>query len=81
MLVPATNGLGYAESVRSPTLVAERPSSMPVWMRETLSAETSAQPPLQVPLSYANRSMVIFATASGSMPGRLVYISSARLSE
>jgi len=79
MVVEAAKGFGVAESGEDGGSWL-RPSSMPVVASETLSAETSAQPPLQVPLSYANRSIVIFLTAAGSMPGSLVVSSSIRLS-
>lgn len=79
-LVDAVNGLGLAESVGfgASTLW---PSSMPLVRSETKSAETSAVPPLQVPLSYANRSTVTFATSFSLMPGKLALISSLRLIE
>ncbi len=63
------NGFGLAASAEG-RASGLRPSSMPVVASETLSAETSAQPPLQVPLSYAYRSIVILRTLSGLMPGR-----------
>lgn len=69
MLVAAVKGLGFAESGEE-TVSRLWSSSIPAVASETLSAETSAQPPLQVPLSYANRSMLIFATLSRLMPGR-----------
>ena len=52
-------------------------SSMPVTSSEMLSAETSAQPPPQVPLSYAYRSTVSFFTFAATMPGRRLESSSA----
>ena len=80
MVVAAENGFGLA--VNDPG--AERvlwSSSIPVVASDTLSAETSAQPPLQVPLSYAKRSMAIFFTSAGLMPGRWVVSSCIRSSE
>ena len=79
-VVEEVNGLGFAESVGF-GVITLRPSSMPLVTSETLSAETSAQPPLQVPLSYANRSTQSFATLDGLMPGRFVASSCAMLSE
>jgi hypothetical protein len=79
MVVEAVNGLGLAVNVTG-TGSLWWFSSMPVVASETLSAETSAQPPLQVPLSYANRSMVIFLTASGLIPARWVVSSCFRSS-
>ena len=79
MVVAAVNGFGLAVNVTGTGRVWWF-SSIPVVASETLSAETSAQPPLHVPLSYANRSMVIFATLSALMPGSLLASSCCRLS-
>ena len=80
MVVAAVNGFGLAVN-DSGTERELWPSSIPVGASEMLSAETSAQPPLQVPLSYANRSMVIFLTLSGLMPDRWLVSSCVRSSE
>lgn len=79
ILVAAVKGFGLAASAVG-NVSGLWPSSTPAVKSETKSAETSAQPPLQVPLSYANRSTVIFLTLSALMPGRLVASSSLRLS-
>ena len=79
MVVAVVNGFGLAVSDTGSGR-AWWFSSMPAVASETLSAETSAHPPLQVPLSYANRSMVIFLTASALTPSRWLVSSGFRLS-
>jgi len=78
MVVEVKNGFGLALSTGR-TVTGLETSSTPLVTSETKSAETSACPPLQVPLSYANRSTVTLATSSGLTPGRLVLTSSCRL--
>ena len=78
MRVELRTGLDPAR--RSRTAAALPDSSIPEATSAMLSAETSAQPPLQVPLSYAKMSTAICATSAGFTPGRFVASSLAMLS-
>lgn len=71
---------GFDPARRSRTVTGRPDSSMPEAVSEMLSAETSAQPPLQVPLSYANRSTQTLDTSAADTPGRFAATSLARFS-
>jgi len=74
----AADRVGFGPAARPRTGTALLDSSTPASSTsETLSAETSAQPPLQVPLSKANRSTITCVTSDAFTPGRFVLSSSA----